>query len=76
MSVSKFVVSGYILSVRPNEMFRDFGRIIQGHVTKGGFEVVRSYCGHGIGELFHCAPNVPHYASMIYIHILCMLFPK
>lgn len=28
-----------------------------------GFSVVRAYCGHGIGELFHCAPNVPHYAS-------------
>jgi methionine aminopeptidase len=25
--------------------------------------VVRSYCGHGIHKLFHCAPNVPHYAK-------------
>lgn len=25
--------------------------------------VVRTYCGHGIGEYFHCAPNVPHYAK-------------
>lgn len=25
-------------------------------------QVVRSYCGHGIGDLFHCAPNIPHYA--------------
>lgn len=24
---------------------------------------VKSYCGHGIGELFHCAPDIPHYAS-------------
>ena len=24
--------------------------------------VVKAYCGHGIGDLFHCAPNVPHYA--------------
>jgi hypothetical protein len=24
--------------------------------------VVKSYCGHGIGDLFHCAPNIPHYA--------------
>jgi methionyl aminopeptidase len=23
---------------------------------------VKSYCGHGIGELFHCAPNIPHYS--------------
>ena len=25
--------------------------------------VVRTYCGHGIGELFHTSPNVPHYAK-------------
>ena len=27
------------------------------------FQVVRTYCGHGLGELFHCAPNIPHYAG-------------
>ncbi|CAA3006559.1 methionine aminopeptidase 1A [Olea europaea subsp. europaea] len=26
-----------------------------------GFFVVKSYCGHCIGDLFHCAPNIPHY---------------
>ena len=25
--------------------------------------MVKSFCGHGIGELFHCAPNIPHYAN-------------
>jgi methionyl aminopeptidase len=25
--------------------------------------VVRAYCGHGIGDLFHCAPDVLHYAK-------------
>ncbi|RRT48527.1 hypothetical protein B296_00041914 [Ensete ventricosum] len=27
--------------------------------------LVKSYCGHGIGELFHCAPNIPHYGSIL-----------
>lgn len=27
------------------------------------YSVVKSYCGHGIGTLFHCAPSVPHYAK-------------
>ncbi|GAX77795.1 hypothetical protein CEUSTIGMA_g5238.t1 [Chlamydomonas eustigma] len=27
------------------------------------FQVVRTYCGHGIGDLFHCAPNIPHYSG-------------
>ena len=26
------------------------------------FSVVRSYCGHGIGDLFHCPPSIPHYS--------------
>jgi methionyl aminopeptidase len=25
--------------------------------------VVKTYCGHGVGRLFHCAPNVPHYKN-------------
>jgi len=25
--------------------------------------VTRTYTGHGVGKLFHCAPNVPHYRN-------------
>jgi methionyl aminopeptidase len=46
---------------RPNALIRDVGRAISDHVRPFKFGVVRTYCGHGIGELFHCAPNVPHY---------------
>ena len=28
-----------------------------------GFAVDKTYCGHGIGEFFHCSPNIPHYAG-------------
>ena len=28
-----------------------------------GCAVVRTYTGHGINDLFHCAPNIPHYAK-------------
>lgn len=48
-------------AVKPGEMFRNFGQIISKHVKKNNYSVVRSYCGHGIGSLFHCAPNIPHY---------------
>ena len=37
-------------------------QVKQGFLVLRRFSVVRSYCGHGIGELFHCAPNIPHYA--------------
>ncbi|XP_021802971.1 methionine aminopeptidase 1A-like [Prunus avium] len=42
--------------------FREVGEVINRNATMSGFSVVKSYCGHGIGELFHCAPNIPHYA--------------
>lgn len=42
-------------------MCRKFGEIIDSYVKKKGFTVTRSYCGHGIGKLFHCSPNIPHY---------------
>ncbi|KAM1252412.1 hypothetical protein ACFX13_041259 [Malus domestica] len=47
--------------IKPGMRFREVGEVINRHVTMSGFSVVKSYCGHGIGELFHCAPNIPHY---------------
>ncbi|KAG5538600.1 hypothetical protein RHGRI_019240 [Rhododendron griersonianum] len=49
-------------SVKPGVRFREIGEVINRHASMAGFSVVKSYCGHGIGELFHCAPNIPHYA--------------
>lgn len=34
---------------------------------------VKSYCGHGIGELFHCAPNIPHYSSSSCNFLICIV---
>eukprot|EP01023_Acetabularia_acetabulum_P023141 TRINITY_DN22713_c1_g1_i1.p1 TRINITY_DN22713_c1_g1~~TRINITY_DN22713_c1_g1_i1.p1 ORF type:complete len:388 (-),score=59.70 TRINITY_DN22713_c1_g1_i1:697-1860(-) len=52
-----------IETVKPGTRFRDVGDIINTHCVKNGFSVVRTYCGHGIGDLFHCAPSIPHYAN-------------
>eukprot|EP00049_Salpingoeca_infusionum_P025307 m.18513 g.18513 ORF g.18513 m.18513 type:complete len:395 (-) comp7892_c0_seq1:2267-3451(-) len=46
---------------KPGMRYRDIGNIISKHAHSEKFSVVRSYCGHGINDLFHCAPNVPHY---------------
>ncbi|XP_048636400.1 methionine aminopeptidase 1A [Brassica napus] len=51
-----------IAIVKPGVRFREIGEIVNRHATMSGLSVVRSYCGHGIGDLFHCAPNIPHYA--------------
>eukprot|EP00882_Tetradesmus_deserticola_P013224 GHRQ01014021.1.p1 GENE.GHRQ01014021.1~~GHRQ01014021.1.p1 ORF type:complete len:383 (+),score=166.99 GHRQ01014021.1:1308-2456(+) len=47
---------------RPGVRYRDLGETISKHVQQAGMSVVKTYCGHGIGDLFHCAPNIPHYA--------------
>lgn len=49
--------------IKPGEKYRELGNVIQKHAQAHGFSVVRRYCGHGIHRLFHCAPNVPHYAK-------------
>ncbi|CAF0981087.1 unnamed protein product [Didymodactylos carnosus] len=49
--------------IRPGTKYRDVGNEIQKYATANGCSVVRSYCGHGIHKLFHCAPNIPHYAK-------------
>ena len=41
----------------------DIGEIIQTYVEKEGFSVVRDFCGHGIGKIFHEPPNVLHYGK-------------
>ena len=39
----------------------DIGETIQTYVEKKGFSVVRDFCGHGIGKIFHQPPNILHY---------------
>jgi len=41
----------------------DLGETIQTYVEKKGFSVVRDFCGHGIGKIFHEAPNILHYGK-------------
>ncbi|KAF9108118.1 Methionine aminopeptidase 1 [Mortierella sp. AM989] len=51
-----------IAMVKPGALYRDLGNVIEKHAKSEGFSVVKTYCGHGIHRLFHCAPNIPHYA--------------
>ena len=39
----------------------DIGETIQTYVEEKGFSVVRDFCGHGIGKIFHQPPNILHY---------------
>ncbi len=50
-----------IRMVKPGVRLGDIGNAIQGHAEKHRYSIVREYCGHGIGRVFHEDPQVLHY---------------
>ncbi len=52
-----------IHQVKPGAKLGDIGHAIQSFVEKNRFSVVREYCGHGIGRMFHEDPQVLHYGK-------------
>lgn len=50
-----------IEAVRPGNTFGDIGHAIQSFVEGHRMSVVRDFCGHGLGRVFHAPPNVLHY---------------
>jgi methionyl aminopeptidase len=49
--------------VRPGATLGDIGHAIQSHAEGNRFSVVRDFCGHGLGRIFHEAPSVLHYGD-------------
>jgi methionyl aminopeptidase len=52
-----------IEQIAPGKRLGDIGHAVQQHVEKNRFSVVREYCGHGIGRVFHEDPQVLHYGQ-------------
>jgi methionyl aminopeptidase len=52
-----------IETVKPGATLGDIGWAIQSHVEKYRFGIVRDFCGHGLGRIFHEPPNVMHYGK-------------
>lgn len=50
-----------IAVVKPGATFGDIGHAIQTYVEGQRMSVVRDFCGHGLGRVFHAPPNVLHY---------------
>ncbi|MBI1418759.1 MAG: type I methionyl aminopeptidase [Limimaricola sp.] len=50
-----------IEAARPGNTFGDIGHAIQTYVEAQRMSVVRDFCGHGLGQVFHAPPNVLHY---------------
>jgi methionyl aminopeptidase len=49
--------------VKPGIRLGDIGHVIQTHAEANNYSVVREYCGHGIGRIFHEDPQVLHYGT-------------
>jgi methionyl aminopeptidase len=52
-----------IRTVRPGAHLGDIGHAIQRFVEENNYSVVREYCGHGIGRIYHEDPQVLHYGE-------------
>ena len=50
-----------IEAAKPGNTFGDIGHAIQSYVEAQRMSVVRDFCGHGLGVVFHAPPNVLHY---------------
>jgi len=50
-----------IEAVKPGNTFGDIGHAIQSYAESQRMSVVRDFCGHGLGQVFHAPPNVLHY---------------
>ena len=49
--------------IAPGKHLGDIGHVIQRHAESSGYSVVREFCGHGIGRVFHEEPQVVHYGK-------------
>ena len=52
-----------IEAVKPGAKLGDIGHAIQSYAEGNRFSVVRDFCGHGIGKVFHCEPQILHYGE-------------
>ncbi|WP_414563297.1 MULTISPECIES: type I methionyl aminopeptidase [unclassified Anabaena] len=52
-----------IAEVKPGAKIGDIGAAIQEYAESQGFSVVRDFVGHGISNIFHTAPDIPHYGT-------------
>ena len=63
METARQCLDEAIKLVKPGTAYKEYGNVIEKHAKSRGCSTVKTYCGHGVNTLFHCAPNVPHYAK-------------
>ena len=61
IDVSYEAIARGLAQVKPGARLGDVGHAIQQYVESMRCSVVRDFCGHGLGKVFHDAPNILHY---------------
>lgn len=61
ISITQECLYRAIALVKPGATLGDIGHVIQQHAEENYYSVVREYCGHGIGQVFHEDPQILHY---------------
>lgn len=63
INCSRDALAAALEIVRPGTAYKEIGNVIEKLAKARGFSVVKTYCGHGIHQLFHTVPSIPHYAK-------------
>ncbi|MHA1158762.1 MAG: type I methionyl aminopeptidase [Alphaproteobacteria bacterium] len=63
MAVTREAMMRGIAAIRPGATTGDIGYAIQAYAEAERCSVVRDFCGHGLGKLFHDVPNILHYGN-------------
>ena len=63
LEVTKQTLDLAIQNIRPGKKWSDIARLMQYHVERAGFSVVREFVGHGIGRSMHEDPKVPNFVA-------------
>ncbi len=63
LTVTKAALTAAVNCIRPGVVVDDVSRTVEILVTGAGFAVVKSFCGHGIGQSLHQKPEIPNFVS-------------
>lgn len=63
LDVTRQTLELAIANMKPGRKWSDIARLMQHHVERNGFSVVREFVGHGVGRNMHEDPKVPNFVT-------------
>ena len=63
LDVTKQTLDLALKHIQPDKKWTDIARLMQYHVERNGFSVVREFVGHGVGRTMHEDPKVPNFVT-------------